>query len=277
MTTLAGSSRGSADGTGTAATFNVPSGVALIPSSGLIVVADYANNRIRLVDFTSGAVTTLAGSGNYAFADGTGAAASFYYPHGVAVIPSHGLIVVSDSGNDRIRLVDPSSGAVTTLAGTGNRAFADGASTAASFSQPLGVAVITSSEMIVVADTLNNRIRLVNPSSGAVMTLAGSGSPAFADGAGAAAGINGPAGVFAIPSSGLIIVADTSNHCIRLVSSPQPPALAACDSTWHHVALTYSPSATLYQLLAYLDGTLAFQLTATITLPARAASTLRVG
>ena len=53
----------------------------MIPSSGLIVVADKGNLRIRLVDPTSGAVTTIAGSGNYAFADGMGAVASFSDPH----------------------------------------------------------------------------------------------------------------------------------------------------------------------------------------------------
>jgi hypothetical protein len=131
--------------------------------------------------------------------------------------------------------------------------------------------------MIVVADSDNNRIRLINPTLGAVTTLAGSGAQAFADGAGTAAGINHPAGVTVIPSSGVIAVTDYGNNRLRLVTSPQPPALAACDSTWHHVALAYTPSASPYQLSAFLDGALAFQLAATITLPARAASTLRIG
>jgi hypothetical protein len=76
-----GYSQGFSDGTGAAAAFLQPEGVAVIPSSGLIVVADKGNLRIRLVDPTSGAVTTIAGSGNYAFADGMGAVASFSDPH----------------------------------------------------------------------------------------------------------------------------------------------------------------------------------------------------
>jgi hypothetical protein len=278
VTTLAGSGNAAfVDGTGTAARLNRPQGVCVIPSSGEIIVADTNNNRIRRVIPTSGDVTTLAGSGSQAFADGVGTAASFFYPTGVAVIPSSGQIVVADSYNHRIRLVDPISGAVTTLAGSGIYAFADGTGVAASFNTPTGVAVIPSSGVIVVADFGNHRIRLVNPISGAVTSLAGSGVSACFDGTGATASFSNPSGVAVIPLSGVIVVADQSNHRIRLVTLPPPPALAACDSTWHHVALAYSPSASPYQLSAFLDGALAFQLAATITLPARAASTLSVG
>jgi hypothetical protein len=278
VSTLAGNGYSSdADGSGTAASFNDPVAVAVIPSSGVIVVSDMVNSRIRLVEPTSCTVTTLAGSGYQAFADGTGAAASFNMPQGVAVIPSIGLIAVADTNNHRIRLVNPTSGVVTTLAGIGTAGFADGTGTAASFNCPVGVAVIPSSGLIVVADFYNHRIRLVDPISRAVTTLAGSGYQAFADGASAAASFSSPSGVAVIPSSGEIIVTDYSNHRVRLVTSPMPPALAACDSRWHHVALTYSPSASPYQLSAFLDGLLAFQQIATITLPTHAASTLRVG
>ena len=216
VTTLAGS--GSplfADGTGAGASFNSPIGVAVIPSSGVIVVADKDNHRIRLVSYPGGVVTTLAGSGNPAFADGTGAAASFNLPYGVAVIPSSGVIVVADFGTQRIRLITP-AGVVTTLAGSGTAAFADGTGAAASFAYPVGVAVIPSSEVMVVADRENNRIRLITP-GGVVTTLAGSGSGAFADGTGAAASFYQPHGV-AVTSSGDIVVADNSNHRIRLVT-----------------------------------------------------------
>jgi hypothetical protein len=278
VTTLAGSgSAAFADGTGTAASFNFPLGVAVIPSSSLIVVADNSNHRVRLVNPTSGVVTTLAGSGVAAFADGTGAGASFNYPAAVTVIPSSGLIVVSESYNHCIRLVAPATGTVTTLAGSGTAAFADGTGAAAKFNFPSGVAVIPSSGLVVVGDYDNNRIRLVDPNTGVVTTLAGSGSTAFADGTGAAASFSRPWGVAVIPSSGVIVVTDHWNHRLRLVTSPHPPALAACDSTWRHVALAYSPSASPHQLSAFLDGALAFQLAAAITLPARAASTLRVG
>jgi hypothetical protein len=213
VTTLAGSSQGFADGTGAAASFNGPVGVAVIPSSGVIVVADEGNHRIRLVTYPGGVVTTLAGS-SQGFADGTGAAASFNGPHGVAVIPSSGVIVVGDTSNHRIRLVTP-LGVVTTLAGS-SQSFADGTGTGASFNYPLGVAVIPSSGVIVVADSGNNRIRLVTP-AGVVTTLAGNASAAFANGTGTGASFSDPREV-AVTSSGDIVVADGVNHRIRLVT-----------------------------------------------------------
>jgi len=213
VTTLAGSSQGSADGTGTNATFNYLMGVTVL-SNGIIVVADTFNNRIRLVNPTSGVVTTLAGSGSPGSADGTGTGASFYYPFGLAVLPN-GIIVVVDHFNNRIRLVNPTSGVVTTLAGSGSATFADGTGAGASFNRPAGVAV-TSTGDIIVADSDNNRIRLVTL-AGVVTTLAGSGSPAFADGTGAAASFSAPRGV-AVTSSGAIVVADAENNRIRLVT-----------------------------------------------------------
>jgi len=219
VTTLAGSgSPAYADGTGAAASFNYPAGVAVIPSSGVIVVADMNNHRIRLVTYPGGVVTTLAGSGTPTFADGAGPAASFRQPRGVAVLPN-GNIVVADSVNQRIRLVTP-AGVVTTLAGNGTATFADGTGAAARFYSPSGVAVDSTTGNIFVADTLNNRVRLVTYPGGVVTTLAGSGTPAFADGTGAGASLNNPYGVAVIPSSGVIVVADTYNNRIRLVTYP---------------------------------------------------------
>jgi len=222
VTTLAGSgSAAFADGTGTAASFWTPTGVAVL-SNGNIVVADALNNRIRLVTYPGGVVTTLAGSSSAAFANGTGAAASFNYPYGVAVLPN-GNIVVADLSNQRIRYVTYPAGAVTTLAGnsSGSAGSADGTGAAASFYEPRGVAVLSNGN-IVVADLANNRIRLVATStytlnSGVVTTLAGS-SQGSADGTGTAASFNGPFGV-AVLSNGTIVVADQYNHLIRLVAT----------------------------------------------------------
>ncbi|MGB7810218.1 MAG: hypothetical protein WBP56_03695, partial [Polyangia bacterium] len=116
VTTLAGTAgpSGSADGTGAAARFNQPFGVA-VDGSGNVFVADTWNNTIRKVT-PSGVVTTLAGTaGSSGSADGTGAAASFSYPYGVAVDGS-GNVFVADWGNNAIRKIS-TSGVVTTIVG----------------------------------------------------------------------------------------------------------------------------------------------------------------
>ena len=165
-----------------------------------------------------GVVTTIAGSNTASFADGTGTAARFNYPIGVAVLPD-GNIVVGDQTNNRIRLVTP-GGVVTTLAGSGSPAFADGTGAAASFSSPQGVAVLPGGT-IVVADYNNARIRLITYPGGVVTTLAGSGSfGPFADGTGTGATFYAPIGVTVDPFTDRVYVADTFNHRIRQVTLP---------------------------------------------------------
>lgn len=166
----------------------------------------------------AGVVTTLAGNTPFGYADGTGTAARFLYPQGVAVLPGGSNIVVIDSGNHCIRLVTYPGAVTTTLAGTTTPGFADGTGAAASFNNPIGAAVLPGGSNIVVADTGNSAIRLVTYPGGVVTTLAGNGSPGFADGTGAGAQFTYPYGV-AVLSDGTIVVADTNNHCIRLVTS----------------------------------------------------------
>jgi len=106
VTTIAGSSQGDKEGTGTEARFRNPRGV-VVDTSGdndLIYVADYGNHRIRKIT-SEGVVTTLAGS-TAGFADGTGTAAQFYYPNDVDVDSSSGILYVADTDNHRIRKIE---------------------------------------------------------------------------------------------------------------------------------------------------------------------------
>jgi sugar lactone lactonase YvrE len=225
VTTLAGN--GSAtfvDGPSTSACFKNPRGVA-VDSSGNVFVADFGNHRIRRIA-RSGVVSTLAGSGLAAFADGIGTGAAFNNLFGVALDKSDNMFV-TDQSNHRVRKVTP-DGLVSTLAGSGSAAFADGTGAGASFRLPAGVAM-DSSGNVVVADHMNHRIRKITP-HGVVVTLAGNGSGMFSDGNGVNSSFYFPTGV-AIDSGDNIIIADTTNHRIRVIVYLLPPTLSMSGNT----------------------------------------------
>ncbi len=215
VTTIAGQplANGSADGTGTAATFYLPIGVATDGTN--LYVADTDNDTIRQIVIATGAVTTIAGKvGIIGHADGTGTAATFSYPEGIATDGTD--LYVADSGNNTIRQIVIATGAVTTLAGqplvTGS---ADGTGSAATFNGPHGLSV--DGLNLYVADTNNSTIRRIVIASGQVTTIAGqplvTGS---ADGTGTAATFSYPEGILSIGNTTLF-VADTVNSTIRKI------------------------------------------------------------
>jgi len=216
VSTVAGTTggAGSADGTGVLARFNHPAGVAT-DSADNVYIADTTNNTIRKIT-PAGVVTTLAGSpGASGSTDGTGAAAHFKFPQGVAT-DSAGNVYVANAGNSTIRKITP-AGVVSTLAGTADSVgSADGTGAAARFNHPTGVAT-DSADNVYVTDTKNNTIRKITP-AGVVSTLAGTaGGAGSADGTGAAASFNGPFGV-ATDNADNVYVADASNSTIRKIT-----------------------------------------------------------
>ena len=231
VTTLAGSPGVQAvvDGSGLSARFFDPQNLA-IDSSGNLYIADGHGNVIRKVT-PSGQVTTFAGtpgaSGNAGpagSADGTGSAAEFNDPTGIAV-DAFGSVYVADSGNDTIRVITP-SGTVTTLAGSpGTAGSADGNGSSARFNNPAGLGV-DSAGNVYVADYFNDTIRVVSP-SGVVTTAAGSaGSAENIDGLVANARFAG-SGDVTVDGSGVVYVADSMNMTIRriVVGAATAPAI----------------------------------------------------
>ena len=214
VTTFAGQagSSGSADGVGSAARFDGPSGIAL-DRAGNLYVGDSYNHTIRRIT-PAGVVTTLAGTaGAEGGADGTGAAARFRFPHGIA-IDAGGTLFVADGRNDEIRRITP-AGVVTTFAGSTEGAV-DGRGTAARFDSPRDI-VIDRSGVFYIADQENYTIRRMTASAD-VTTFAGSaGASGAVDGVGSAARFGDPWGV-GIDPLGNVYVADRGNDAIRKIT-----------------------------------------------------------
>lgn len=223
--TLAGSSAGFADGSGTSAQFNGPR-VAAIHPDGSLFVSDLFNRRIRRIA-PDGSVTTIAGTGTAGSADGPGTSATVNSVEGM-VIDSGGTIFITDAGTHTVRRIeylsgDPSQASayrVTTIAG-GTIGSLDGTGSAARFNVPAGIAT-DGTGRLYVADVMNHTVRVLtrttNPNAMAVTTLAGSpGQSGTADGAGSAARFHTPTGI-AADSARNLYVTDFGSHRVRRVS-----------------------------------------------------------
>jgi DNA-binding beta-propeller fold protein YncE len=182
-----------------------------VDQTGTVFLADADYNLIRKID-PSGEMTILAGNGEPGFADGKGATAQFAYPAGLTV-DNHGNVYLADTGNHRIRKIDP-TGVVSTLAGNGQPGFADGEPDAAQFQFPLGVANDGAGN-VYVTDRSNRRVRKIDV-NGIVSTLAGTGIMGHADGPGAVAQFQSPAGIM-IDQAGTLYVSDLRDQRIRTI------------------------------------------------------------
>jgi len=217
ITTVAGGNPGGFSGDGgpaTKAALAAPRGIA-VDRSGNLYIADWSNNRIRMVTASTGIISTIAGSNTTGYSGDGGPAsqATISGPFGMAV-DSSGNLYFTDNGS-AIRKISL-SGIITTVAGSNQGGFAgdNGPATKAELSGPQGVAVDASGNLYI-ADWGNQRIRYVN-SSGIITTIAGTGTTGFSgDGSLAtAATFSDPAGV-AVDASGAVYVADLNNGRVR--------------------------------------------------------------
>ncbi len=181
----------------------------VLDRAGNLYLADAADRNRILKISPDGAQLVLAGKGE-GYINGSGEAASFHTPSGMA-LDAAGNLIVADTGNHAIRKVSM-QGVVTTLAGTGAPGYQDGPAAQARFDGPVGVAVDKAGN-VYVTDTYNDRIRKVAP-DGSVSTLAGGAAPGFADGPAAAALFDTPTGL-ALDARGNLFIADTQNGAVR--------------------------------------------------------------
>ena len=217
ITTLAGTGAAGFGGDGSpaaSALLSGPVGVAVGPN-GELYVADAGNQRVRRIDRFA-TITTVAGTGVGGFSgdDGPGSDAQLKSPKGVAV-NADGDVFVADTGNNRVRRIDP-FGTISTVAGDG---------TATVLNQPAEVAAYDTGNLVFIADTNNNRVRRLDLTTAALTTIAGTGTAGYSGdgGAAATAKVDHPAGV-AVDPLGTLTIADTKNHRAR---SMRPASVSA--------------------------------------------------
>lgn len=206
------------------AALNNPSGVA-VDAMGNIYIADAGNNCIRKVTASTGIINTIGGTGTPGFSGdgGPATAAQLYSPIGLALDLS-GNLLIADLNNNRIRKISAGSQIITTIAGGGictSGVFCGDSSlaTSAVLHAPMAVTVDASGN-IYIADTGNNRVRLIKAATGIIYTIIGTGKTGFSGDGGqaTAANLHNPYGV-ALDSYGNIYVADNFNNRIREITS----------------------------------------------------------
>jgi len=219
-------------GPAVSANIATPFGLAL-DANGNLYIAVAENQRVRVVNSSSGIITTVAGGGTGGNG-GLATSAELTGPCDVKLDAS-GDLYLSDScitasagsgggqtsGPARVWRVDAVTGIITTVAGGGTSGFGGdgGPATSALLSIPAGLAVDASGD-IYIADSGNNRIRRIDGVTGIITTVAGNGAAAFAGDGGpaTAASLNDPVGI-AIDGAGNLYVADTLNNRVRLINA----------------------------------------------------------
>jgi sugar lactone lactonase YvrE len=198
------------------ARLNFPTAVA-VDHQGNLLIADTMNHRVRRVDAATGVISTLVGTGHPRFSGdgGPGHQAAVNEPAALA-LDNEGRLFIADQSNNRVRVIDLSTGLISTFAGTGSATYdGDGIPAGkASLSGPSGLMV--QGGLLYIADTFNNRIRAVDLSSGMISTVAGDGSEyRFQSPAEPwSASLSRPSGM-ACDASGNLYVTDSDSHLVR--------------------------------------------------------------
>jgi sugar lactone lactonase YvrE len=202
------------------ASFSAPHEIRFDADGNLFVVERDAH-VVRRIDRRSGLVTTYAGTGVAGFSGDGGPAtlAQFSQPHSIAFDAS-GNLLVCDIRNNRVRLVDRTSGLIRTFAGTGERSTApdEGPIEGTPLSEPRSIDTDESGIIYLVLRAGNAVFRL-DPRTSRLQRIAGTGATGYTGDGGPAiqATFNGPKGIAYSPADRCLYIVDTENHVIRKV------------------------------------------------------------
>jgi sugar lactone lactonase YvrE len=205
----------------TAAALGNPDGITL-DQAGDVYFSERGTNVVRMVSAATGVETIVAGNGTAGFnGDGIAATSSeLNTPYGIAVDKA-GNVYIADWSNTRVRKVDAVTGLISTVAGPGvSTTLGDGGpATSAYIAFPYAVA-LDSAGNLYIADSGNNRVRMVSAATGIITTVAGTGTASFSGDGGlaTAATLNGPQGL-AFDAAGNLYIEDGNNARIRKVTA----------------------------------------------------------
>ena len=200
-------------GIGAQVSLNSPWDLAAGGESLYIAMAGF--HQLWRLDLATAEVRPFAGSGREGIVDGPLATAELAQPNGVAADGNR--LYFADSETSSIRYVDLRSGVVKTIVGEGLFTFGDvdGVGDQVRLQHAQGVDVWDG--LVYVADAYNNKVKAVSPDERRVFTVAGGGQTGARDGAASVAELHEPAGLSA--ANGLVYVADTNNHAIRVLDA----------------------------------------------------------
>ncbi|WP_447968641.1 NHL domain-containing protein [Nitrospira sp. M1] len=204
-------------GLATQAKLNFPSGFA-IDEAGAMYIADTLNHRIRKVDPATRNIQTIAGTGRAKWTGDAGPSDAATLNEPVAlVMDGKGRLFIADQSNNRIRMIDTTTGIITTVAGMGEATYTgdDMPAIEAGLAGPSGLALDADGNLFI-ADTFNNRIRKVHLELGTIETVLGNGQ-AFSYQPGAnerELSVARPYGI-AFDRKGHLLITDSDNHVVR--------------------------------------------------------------
>jgi uncharacterized repeat protein (TIGR01451 family) len=240
ITTVVGGGSGGDGGPAANAQLSFPLGVA-IDAAGNLYISDYT--RVRKVTAATGVISTVAGNGTLGYSGDGGLATSaeVYIPYGVAIDVS-GNLFIADWLNNRVRKVTASTGIITTVAGNGIAGYSGdgGLATAAELSSSVYGVTVDSAGNLYIADTGNQRIRMVTSSAGVITTVVGDGVMGYSGDGGppANATLDWPYDVV-LDAAGNMYIADSFNSVIRKVTPLTQPKITPLISWTTPVPITY--------------------------------------